>query len=123
MKSLVAILCLVAGKSLATDLVCTLTDEACVANCAQTQVTFAIDFNQFVAPQNPNDPPRRQVTRVTVDADTFMAEAIAMDGGVLGFDHNDGSGGATLMIVQPDGTTRLSRQPQGRILTGLCTRS
>jgi len=100
---------------------CVLTNEMCSTLCAKTTVSFAIDSNQFVAPHSPQDPPRRQVTTVTMNDATFVAEAIMMSGGVQGFHEDAGALGRRLMIVQPDGRARLSIQPQNIQLSGICT--
>lgn len=123
MKRLAALMSLLAGQAAAVDLDCTLTDVACVTVCPETTATFTIDLNQFVAPQDPNDPPRRQITRVTLNADTFTADAIAFADGTLGFHHGADTSDRTLLIIQPDGAARLSRLPDNQILTGRCSRS
>ena len=109
------------GSGAQADLNCTLTNDVCLIDCVQMKVRFEIDPNQFVAPQSPNDPPRRQVTSVTMDDIQFSAEAIMLAGGVVGFHEDAGEIGRRLMIVQPNGAARLSLQPSNEIWTGLCT--
>ena len=97
-----------------------LTDAACTTDCAQTHVQFSIDASQFVAPQSPDDPPRRQITHVVLDDARFVAQAIMMDGGIRGFHEDAGELGSRLMIVHADGSARLNLQPQNRQLVGEC---
>ena len=101
---------------------CDLMRENCEGECQTANVRFHIDPNQFVAPQNPNEPPRRQVTQVTMDRALFRAEAILMQSGAEGFYADAEAMGRRLMIVQPDGRARLTMQPQNITLTGQCTR-
>lgn len=110
-----------AGSAAQAALNCTLTNDACQIDCTHMNVQFEIDPNQFVAPQSPNDPPRRQVTTVTMDDIRFSAEAIMLAGGVVGFHEDAGEIGRRLMIVQPNGSARLTLQPANEIWTGRCT--
>ncbi|MCF2870705.1 hypothetical protein L0664_06470 [Octadecabacter sp. G9-8] len=119
MKIVAGLICLTATPALA-NFDCVLRDLGCVSQCKEISVKFAIDTAQFVAPQNPNDPPRRQITTVTQDRDVFSAEAILMPGGVRGFHEDAGEIGSRLMIVQPDGTARLTLQPANLTLAGQC---
>ncbi|SLN15910.1 hypothetical protein [Pseudooctadecabacter jejudonensis] len=105
------------------DWTCRLTQVGCDLICPDMQVAFEVDRNQFVNPQNPNDPPRRQVTTVTMDDATFVAQAILMAGGVEGFHEDAGALGSRLMIVRPDGTARLTLRPQNTEWTGQCVKS
>lgn len=100
-----------------------MTPEACTLLCDDIHVAFAIDPHQFVDPLNPDDPPRRQVTQVTMEDDTFTAQAIMMAGGVEGFHEDAGAMGSRLMIVRPDGTARLTMQPENTRWTGICTQT
>ena len=120
MKTLAALACILAGPA-AANLSCSLTDKTCDTDCAVTSVQFHIDKNQFVDAQSPADPPRRQITNVTMGNRTFTAQAIMMDGGILGFHEDAGEIGSALMIVQADGTARLRLQPSNQTLTGTCT--
>jgi len=120
MKPLAAVLCLAASPSLAS-FECVLTDQSCVSDCAETTVQFNIDQAQFVAPQDPNDPPRRQTTFVTMGNAQFSAQAILMPGGVKGFHEDAGELGSRLMVVQPNGRARLVLKPTNQTLTGLCS--
>jgi len=95
----------------------------CTTRCDDLNVQFTIDASQFVSAQDPSDPPRRQVTQVTMGDRQFIAEAIMMDGGITGFHEDAGSLGSALMIVQADGSARLSLLPENRLLTGQCTRN
>ena len=122
MKGAALFLSLCATQSNAIDLSCTLQNAACFTDCADKSVTFSIDPNQFVAAQNPNDPPRRQVTTVNIDGIRFVAEAIMLSGGILGFHEDAGEIGRRLMIVQPNNTARLSLSPANEVWTGTCTR-
>lgn len=109
-----------AATSLPAANLCTLTDPQCVQDCEPVEVTFHVDPNQFVAPQNSNDPPRRQVTTVVMNDATFVAEAILLDSGAQGFFEDAGELGSRLMIVQPDGSARLLLQPGRRVFEGTC---
>ena len=95
-------------------------NDLCVDDCSEHTVQFKIDETQFAPALNPNDPPRRQVTFVTMGGAQFVAEAILMPGGIRGFYEEAGELGSRLMIVQDDGSARLSLQPSGQILTGNC---
>ncbi|MDB2369036.1 hypothetical protein N9V68_00420 [Octadecabacter sp.] len=110
-------LALIAGQAAAVDLTCGMRDAACLGGCAQTNVQFTVNPAQFADPVSPRDPPRRQVTTVTVGNSTFTAQPILLSGGIVGFD--DGTG-HRLMIVQPDGAARLTLQIQDRVLIGHC---
>lgn len=105
------------------EMTCTLQNTNCIDDCPQTTVIFDVDPNQFVAPLDPNDPPRRQITTVTLNGATFTAEAIMMQGGIVGFHEDAVELGSRLMIVQADGTARLTMQPSSQTLTGLCETS
>lgn len=102
---------------------CSMTQDTCLSNCETLNVAFQIDPAQFAPPLDRNDPPQRQVTRVTYGPANFVAEALRMEGGIEGFFEDAGDLGSRLMIVQPDGTARLSVQPSNVIWTGICTRS
>lgn len=121
MKAL-AVLVWLAATPAAAQLDCTLQNEACIRNCTQMSATFAIDATQFVARQDPDDPPRRQITNVQMDDARFIAEAIVLPGGVVGFYEDAGALGSRLMIVQPDGSARLIMQPQNQTWRGTCVR-
>ena len=120
MKLIAGLTCLLATPAVA-QFDCVLKDRSCVENCAQTEVRFDIDEAQFADPQDPNDPPRRQVTMVTQNNETFAATAIMMPHGVRGFHKDAGELGSRLMIVQPDGAARLTLQPDNVTLVGQCT--
>lgn len=115
-----ATLCFMAAPA-AADLSCLLTDVDCPSDCAETSVRFNIDTSQFVNAQDLNDPPRRQVSDVTMGDRRFTAQAIMMDGGIIGFHEDAGELGSALMIVQPSGAARLTLQPQNITLRGMCT--
>ncbi|WP_296419189.1 hypothetical protein [Pseudooctadecabacter sp.] len=100
-----------------------MTQEACTLLCDTMQVTFDIDPNQFVNPQSPDEPPRRQVTQVTMDDATFTAQAIMMAGGIEGFHEDAGALGSRLMIVRADGSARLTLQPANTRWVGMCARA
>lgn len=117
-----AVLVSLAAAPAAAQLDCTLQNDACFSDCAQMSVTFTIDASQFVAPQDPDDPPRRQITTVQMDDARFVAEAIMLPGDVVGFYENTAQLGTRLMIVQPDGSTRLIMQPQNQTWRGTCVR-
>jgi hypothetical protein len=112
---------LIATQGAAQDQTCTLQDQACVTDCATMTVSFEIDRAQFVAPVDPNDPPRRQVTFVTMDNQSFSATAILFPGGVSGFHEDAGELGSRLMIIQPDGSARLALLPSHQTWVGSCT--
>ena len=112
-----------AATTASADLTCTLQRELCGTDCPVMPVHFAIDPAQFSAPVSADDPPRRQVTTVTLDDKVFVAEAILFPGGVSGFHEDAGDLGSRLMIVQPDGTARLSLLPQGEVWVGGCSGS
>ena len=93
-------------------------DIACVMDNGQS-LAFAIDRNQFVAPQDPNDPPRRKITQVTFGEMQFAAEPFVI-GPVRGF-HADGLGGTSVMFsVAADGTATYANTRSGKTLTGTC---
>jgi hypothetical protein len=119
MKRLAVVLC-ITGAPAAADLFCSLTDASCQTDCAETSVRFSIDASQFVAPQDPSDPPRRQVSDVTMGDRRFYAQAIMMDGGIVGFHETASDPGSALMIVQSDGYARLTLEPENRTLLGTC---
>jgi hypothetical protein len=119
MRGLATALCLVAGPAVA-DFSCLLTDANCRADCAEISVRFSIDASQFVAPQDPSDPPRRQVSDVTMGDRRFNAQAIMMDGGIVGFHQDAGETARALMIVQADGSARLTLEPENQTLLGTC---
>lgn len=118
----VGALCLAIGlaTSAAAEQTCTLRPHPCAGNCDTISVRFAIDPNQFVDAQDAGDPPRRQITQVTLDGATFMAEALMFPGGVTGFHEGTGDLARRLMIVQPDGAARLVVDPPTRVWTGTC---
>ncbi|WP_245540841.1 hypothetical protein [Octadecabacter antarcticus] len=124
MKRLVSMLwaslCFMAAPA-AADLLCLLTDVNCLSDCAETSVHFSINTSQFVDAQDPNDPPRRQVSDVAIGDRRFTAQAIMMDGGIVGFHEDAGELGSALMIVQASGAARLTLQPQNITLRGMCT--
>jgi hypothetical protein len=120
MRGLATALCLVAGPAVA-DFSCLLTDANCRADCAEISVRFSIDASQFVAPQDRNDPPRRQISEVTMVDRRFTAQAIMMDGGIVGFHEDAGAIGSALLIVQADGSARLTLQPENRTHFGHCS--
>lgn len=121
MKRLILALTFCAASPAFAELDCILHDPTCTADCTPTSVRFAIDPAQFVAAQNPDDPPRRQITTVTMNDSPFIAEAIMMQGGVRGFHEDAESLGSRLMIVKPNGSARLTLQPQNKTLIGQCT--
>lgn len=104
------------------DIRCELTDSECTLLCATMSVDFAIDASQFANPQDRNDPPRRQITTVTMDDMVFVAEAIMLPGGIVGFHEDAGEIGSRLMIVQSDGRARLTLQPANTTWVGTCAR-
>lgn len=118
MRGIAAALSLAATPLWALD--CTLTRDGCVADCQTIAVSFNIDAAQFAQPQDPNDPPRRQMTTVQMDRAVFVAEAILMPGGARGFYEDAGALGSRLMIVQTNGNTRMALQPSGQIWVGQC---
>ncbi|MEL6958482.1 MAG: hypothetical protein AAGL89_05960 [Pseudomonadota bacterium] len=116
---LLAGLTAIAGPASAWE--CALTLQDCFDNCDKMQVRFEIDDSQFAPPINPNDPPRRQVTLVEMDGARFAAEALKMGGGIEGFYEEAGELGSRLMIVQPNGSARLSLRPINEVWTGQCS--
>jgi hypothetical protein len=119
MRRLAAVLCVTAAPA-AADLSCLLTDETCLRDCDETSVRFSIDASQFVAPQDLGDPPRRQVSDVIMGDRRFNAQAIMMDGGIVGFHQDTGETASALMIVQADGSARLTFEPENQTLLGTC---
>lgn len=113
------VLCLLAQTATAEQ-VCALKLEFCQRDCVEISVRFEIDRTQFVQPQDPGDPPRRQVTRVTMDTMTFQAQALLFSDGMIGFHSQDAATGDRLMIVQRDGTARLVLQPDDQVWIGTC---
>ncbi len=82
-------------------------------------VNFTINRDQFIAPQNPNDPPRRRVTAVTFGDKRFPADPILL-GDTRGF-HGEGLGGSSIIfIVQPDGAATYANVRSGEKLVGTC---
>lgn len=116
------LLCFVTGQANA-EIVCELTREMCRSDCDVKTVRFDVDAAQFVAPQSTDDPPRRQVTMVTLDGARFVAEAILMPNGARGFHEDAGALGSRLMIVQPDGMARLFVMPENVTYLGVCETS
>ncbi len=93
-------------------------DITCMMENGET-LAFAIDRNQFVAPQDPNDPPRRKISQVTFGDMRFPAEPFLI-GPVRGF-HADGLGGSSVMFsVAADGTATYANTRSGETLTGTC---
>lgn len=121
LKLAASLICLAASPAAAAGFECSMANVACTTLCETMFVRFEIDETQFVAPQDPNDPPRRQITRVTLDDATFAAQAIMMPGGVRGFHEDAGDIGSRLMIVTSDGAATMTMQPANIILTGHCT--
>jgi len=113
----------VAGGPAVAGWTCVLTQTPCETDCRAVYVSFHVDPHQFVAPNDPNEPPRRQVTHVTFDRSHFVAEAILMQSGDEGFFEDAGALGSKLMIVRPDGEARLTLQPENQVLSGQCTRT
>lgn len=112
-----------ATPALAQDLICVMEDPFCTQGCSPLDIAFSIDSSQFAAPQDPNDPPRRQITTVNYGDTTFVATAIMMPGGIVGFHEDAGALGSRLMIVQSSGQARLTLQPLNTTLTGSCQQS
>jgi hypothetical protein len=83
-------------------------------------VRFSIDSSPFLAPQDSNDPPRRQVNDVTMGDSRFNAQAIMMDGGIVGLHRDAGETARALMIVQADGSALLTLEPENQTLLGTC---
>lgn len=84
-----------------------------------SEIAFAIDRNQFVAPQDAADPPRRKVTTVTHDDVSYPAEPFLI-GKVRGF-YADGLGGSSIMFsVAADNSAKLTNTRSGLSLTGRC---
>ncbi len=109
-----AILALLATPVQAQDVRCTLDDGS-----APVQVAFTIDRNQFIAPMDPKDPPRRKITRVEMGRDRFLAEPFLI-GQSLGFWEDAEAVGSRMLVVQPGGAAKYSETPSGRRLTGTC---
>jgi hypothetical protein len=82
-------------------------------------VRFSIDASQFVAPQDPSDPPRRQ-NSVTMGTVAQRTSDQVMDGGIVGFHQDAGETARALMIVQADGSARLTLEPENQTLIGTC---
>jgi len=82
-------------------------------------VQFSIDRKQFAPPLDPNDPPRRKVTRVRLGPQSFVAEPILMASGVRGFWTDDPVTGTHVLTTRPDGTATYSG-PEGASTDGIC---
>ncbi|WP_186766585.1 hypothetical protein [Puniceibacterium confluentis] len=86
---------------------------------AELLVAFGIDRTQFAPPLNPDEPPRRQESRVAMGDETFAAEPLLFDDGRRGFWTGDRQDGALLMMIAPDSRATLSTQ-DGAVFTGDC---
>ena len=79
---------------------CTLTREGRLLT-----LRFDIDRAAFARPQDPGDPPRRQISRVTTAEAAFEAEAMLSDSGARGF---WAPAHGWLLTVARDGRARMS---------------
>ncbi|WP_323768617.1 hypothetical protein [Antarctobacter sp.] len=70
---------------------------------------FDLDTASFAPPLDPNEPPRRRVSRVTLGDDGFTAEAILSENGQRGFWSPDRG---WLLTMDRDGAARLSDADQ-----------
>ena len=104
-------LALAASSAGAESFECSLDDGA--------EVRFSIDLSTFSNPVSKDEPMRRQVTLVEMNASEFPADPIVI-GDMRGF-AAEGFAGATIMfIVEPDGTARLSNTQSGIRIDGFC---
>ncbi len=82
-------------------------------------ISFGIDRTQFAPPVDPNDPPRRKVSRIRLGPQSFVAEPILMAGGTRGFWTDDPVTGTHVLTIRPDGTATYSG-PDGSSSDGIC---
>lgn len=92
---------------------------SCAFADGEVTVEFSIDHAQFAPALDPNDPPRRKVTRVRLGTQSFVAEPILMTGGVRGFWTDDPVTGTHVLTAQQDGSAVYSGPARGR-LDGTC---
>lgn len=108
---MLALACSTASPALADTLVCQMSDKS--------NLSFAIDRNQFMDAIDANEPPRRKMTTVRHGAHQFTAEPFSI-GQMRGF-HADGMGGTSIMfVVNPDGSATYANAQVGETLTGDC---
>lgn len=93
--------------------------EVVSCDLSGTPVRFTIDRAQFAPALDPAEPPRRQVTTVTMDGTTFPAEPILM-GGVRGFWAAARDGSEKMMVMQSDGSAAYADSATGQRITGTC---
>lgn len=93
--------------------------DAITCDLQGTALQFDIDRNQFVAPQNLNDPPRRKVTLVSMGEAQFPAEPFLI-GKTRGFWAEGWSGSDVIFVMQPDGSATYTDTRMDTRLTGHC---
>ena len=92
-----------AGAGAAESYACVLTDGP-----EEMHVAFSLDRTQFSPAHIVGEPPRRAVSQVDLNGRRLIAEAVAIDGGWIGF-HTDAPGDVEiLMLVAQDGRGSLS---------------
>lgn len=99
-----------------TDIACTLSDGT-----TPRSLSFAIDASQFADPVNPDDPPRQQRTQVTMNGAVFVAEPMILPGNRRGFWAENLGDTELLLIIDPDGSAKLSDTSLGAVFVGSCT--
>lgn len=94
-------------------------DEITCAMEDGQDLVFTLDRNQFVLPQDPNDPPRRKITQVRYGDKSFPAEPFLL-GDRIGF-HAEGLGGTSaIFALGPDGRATYANARAGARIAGLC---
>ncbi|MGP6088362.1 hypothetical protein [Antarctobacter jejuensis] len=84
---------------------------------ANLRLSFTFEPASFAPALDPADPPRRQVSRVTVEGATFEAEALLTGDGTRGF----WAAGRGLMLTRaPDGAARLTDDAHAAPWHGHC---
>ncbi len=124
MMGAAAAIFLVAGgyPAIAETLICELRGDCAGAspcNPSTTRLQFTIDRTQFAPAISPADPPRRKVTQVTRDGESFEAEPILLVSGIRGFWTDDDAAGSQVLTVAPEGAAIYSA-PDGSGWIGHC---
>ena len=117
------ILSLVAAPVAAASWACTLSGpcpDATACPDDPVRIAFDIDPGQFAPPVGPSDPPRRRLTSVTLNGETFDAEPIRMAGGIRGFWGLPGPGSDRILLIEADGAARYDDPARQGQLTGTC---
>ncbi len=115
------LICLLASPVLAERIACTLSKPCTTqAPCpSPVNLNFTIDRNQFSAAVHPQDPPRKQVTMVTLGGIRFSAEPMII-GETRGFWEDGEAMGARMFTMQPDGSGIYNETATGLRLSGPC---